>query len=151
MEPALAQTVYRLYADRMNTEPLGSLTVYEYLQFIAQLAEDDAFAPLIGGNADMLSAMLAALESGKAELDAAIEELRTAPSAELGPRRRSDAMIEQLKAAGMTDEQIAAQTAEAAAALEQGRLQLAAGREALESSEGLSDDLRRWTPNRSRL
>ena len=75
MEPALAQTVYRLYADRMNTEPLGSLTVYEYLQFIAQLAEDDAFAPLIGGNADILSAMLDALESGKAELDAAIEEL----------------------------------------------------------------------------
>ena len=136
MEPALAQTVYRLYADRMNTEPLGSLTVYEYLQFIAQLAEDDAFAPLIGGNADMLSAMLAALESGKAELDAAIEELDRSEAEMEAAQAQLDAMIEQLKAAGMTDEQIAAQTAEAAAALEQGRLQLAAGREALESSEG---------------
>ena len=136
MEPALAQTVYRLYADRMNTEPLGSLTVYEYLQFIAQLAEDDAFAPLIGGNADILSAMLDALESGKAELDAAIEELDRSEAELEAAQAQLDAMIEQLKAAGMTDEQIAAQTAEAAAALEQGRLQLAAGREALESSEG---------------
>lgn len=60
-------------------------------------------------------------------------------------------MIEQLKAAGMTDEQIAAQTAEAAAALEQGRLQLAAGGKRSKAARAIRRFTSRWTPNRSRL
>ena len=134
MEPALAQTVSSLcrpYEHRAARLADG----LRILQFIAQLAEDDAFAPLIGGNADMLSAMLAALKR-QGELSPPSRNSDRS-RAELGPRRRNDAMIEQLKAAGMTDEQIAAQTAEAAAALEQGPLSsLPPVGRALESSEG---------------
>ncbi len=119
-----AQMLYRMYADKDNTNVSTTQTVYELMCFISdEVIGNPAYSDFIDSEQlEKITDSKKLLEDGKTQIDDGLNQLDTA-------QQEIDKNKEQMKEAGMTDNQIDSQ-------LSDEQSQIDSGKKALIESEG---------------